>query len=116
MCVNILKKMRKKLDSLLYRRVFRDPFLLHQHHTKSMTNKMIMITTAPAGIIASNSSITSSSSSSIAVLLAEGVVVALSNTEVAITVSVGTTVGVAVVPGTSCVDTLVVPTQTKHTS
>ena len=114
MCVNILKKTRKKLDSLLYRRVFRDPFLLHQHHTKSMTNKMIMITTAPAGIIASNSSITSSSS--IAVLLAEGVVVALSNTEVAITVSVGTTVGVAVVPGTSCVDTLVVPTQTKHTS
>ena len=76
-----------------------------------MKNKMIMITTAPAGMIASNSSIMSSSlsSTSTAVTLAEGDVVALSNTEVAITISVGTTavvvtVGVAVVTRTSCVD------------
>ena len=76
-----------------------------------MTNKMIMITTAPAWMIASNSSIMSSSlsSTSTAVTLAEGVSVTLGNIDVAITVSVGTTavvvtVGVAVVTRTSCVD------------
>ena len=88
---------------------------------------MIMITTAPAGMIASNNTATSSSSSSTtSVTLAEGLAVIFGIIDVVITVSVGTTtavvtvaavVGMLVVTGTSCVDdttALVVPTQTEH--
>ena len=88
-----------------------------------------MITTAPAGMIASNNTAMSSSSSSPStpVTLAEGLAVIFGNIDVIITVSVGTAtavvtvaaeVGMLVVTGTSCVDdttALVVPTQTEHT-